>query len=74
MINPQWCLFIPNVFTGDSSPSYRTYYFTTDYLSVKIYSDTSLKFLSGFRLTATFENVGQNKALKFNKLQQFSFA
>lgn len=29
-----------------------------------------MTFLSGFGLTATFENIGQNKALKFNKLRQ----
>lgn len=48
-------------------------YFTTDYLRVWILSDASLTFLSGFRLTATFENVGQNKSLRLNKLRQFSF-
>lgn len=71
MINPQWCLRVPTVFTGDSAAPYRNMLHHTDYLRVQIYSDTSLKFLSGFRLTATFENVGQNKALKFNKLQRF---
>lgn len=51
--------------TGDSPATYRN-----------IFHDRlpeSLTFLSGFRLTATFENVGQNKSLRLNKLRQFSF-
>ena len=49
-------------------------YFTSDYLRLYIYSDTSLTFLSGSRLTATFKNIGQNKALEINKRHQFLFA
>lgn len=71
MITPQWSLHIPTVFTGES---HIETLLTTDYLGVWIKTDTSLTFISGFRLTAIFENIGQNKTLEFNKLQQFSFA
>lgn len=71
MINPQRCLHVPAVFAGDSPATYRRIFFapqTTwefEFNLIQVWH-----FSQAFGLTATFENIGQNKALKFNKLRQ----